>query len=647
MGAYFEVQKDCRRFALGLVAIFLTGVPAWAETDASHIVLEWGVRYWLSTGSTGDTDYMAYDAGNGPVPRRYFRMNYDRLGGNSGEVFFRVENPDSGWFVKGNLGGGVVGSGMVTDESFLPFVTAYSRTVSSQHGGSSAYLTVDVGRDLWRDDRLRFGAYAGYGFQYEGLRAFGRVQTASNPTYRLDNEDFPALASYQPAFTQADLWHSGRLGITGRLRLIDRLMLNADAAFTYSYLDGKDHHIESYSSNPLPIHGFGPGGQFEVGLDYPLMDNVSVGIGGRYWTYRSDAAAYWNRTYGMASAGKQSADVWSRRYGVFAQLSMKFDYRVPQADWFAPAAADPDSGRDVSATAADGATDRKRSVVWDFGVRYWRSSGSFGYNLYSAIQLSYKNSRLTYDGLDGDSAEAFFRVEDMRSGWFAKGLLGGGFVNAGRLADEDFVTSDFPVYSRTVSSMHSSKLADAGLDVGHEIWRSLRGRLGAFAGYRFYRETANVFGCTQTASSDICSSGDVSPDLAVLAQEDNWHSVRTGLSGRLRLIDKLHLDADAAFAYSFLRGEDHHILRTTINPLSLRGEGPGGQFEAILSYPLTQVLDIGVGGRYWLYKSNGRSMWGKTAEYRGEENNRTDVWSRRYGVFLQLSMRFDVFSSEI
>ena len=615
-------------FALAIAAFGVAGAAWGAETASRPVTLEIGMRYWHSAGRTGNISFDDYDFGDGRTERlRKAKLDYRGLAGDAAEAFFRVEDEDGGWFVKGNLGGGALGGGHMTDEGYTPFLSVYSNTRSHMHGGNLAYFTLDVGHELWQNDRARLGAFLGYNFYYETAPAFGRVQTASYPAF-LPGE----VESYVPEFTQDNNWHLGRAGLSGRIRLIDRLDLDLDAAFVYGHLDGKDHHIQS-DYNPLPIRGDGPGTQLEAVLSYPIADAVSLGVGGRYWAFWSDGSLHWNAAYGYPGSEDKSAGAWSRRYGGFVQLAVKFGYLPAPSE---------NLDLDEEISEADGGQKTAANpVVWELGMRYGRSSGNFGYNLYDDENPAQRNSRLTYHGLGADSGELFFRVEHRDGGWFAKGAFGGGIIGGGRLADEDFVTPDFPVYSRTVSGQRGGKLAYLTLDVGHELWQDGRARLGAFAGYGFSHEIATVFGCTQTAAADPCRPGDVSTELPALAQEDDWHAVRVGLSGRVRLIDRLSLNVDAAFVYAFLRGEDHHILRPDINPLPLHGDGPGGQFEAVLDYPLSETVSLGVGGRYWTSFSGGYSLWGRTVGYRGDGNNKTTVWSRRYGAFVQLSVRLN------
>jgi len=292
------------------------------------------------------------------------------------------------------------------------------------------------------------------------------------------------------------------------------------------------------------------------------------------------------------------------------------------------------------AGAARGDDPDRTPLTWETGIRYWYSTGSTGYDLYDDRRPAQENSRLTYDRLVAQSAEVFFRVEHEETGWFAKGNAGGGAIGKGHLTDEDFPVAGYPLYSQTISSQRGGSLRYLTLDAGREIWSNGRARIGAFAGYNFYREIVHAYGCTQVGQDLFCLPGQIAPDLAVMAQENNWHSGRLGLSGRVRLIDRLALSGDAAFIYSYLEGRDHHRMRPGIDPLPIRGQGPGSQVEVILDYPVTDAVDIGIGGRCWQFQADGQSYWGETSDYRGVSNSPTDQWSTRYGMFVQVSMRF-------
>jgi hypothetical protein len=87
---------------------------------------------------------------------------------------------------------------------------------------------------------------------------------------------------------------------------------------------------------------------------------------------------------------------------------------------------------------------------------------------------------------------------------------------------------------------------------------------------------------------------------------------------------------------SFL-GIDNHWLKSNINPQSDTGHGVNGfQTESVLSYALTERIDVGVGARYWLFQAQHGSTQFPGAENRSPEN----LISSRYGAFVQASYKF-------
>ena len=59
--------------------------------------------------------------------------------------------------------------------------------------------------------------------------------------------------------------------------------------------------------------------------------------------------------------------------------------------------------------------------VWEFGGRYWYSSGKNWYNYYGDNTTSLLVSRRTYQGMTGQSGEAFFRVDSVSGSLSAGG----------------------------------------------------------------------------------------------------------------------------------------------------------------------------------------------------------------------------------
>ena len=139
---------------------------------------------------------------------------------------------------------------------------------------------------------------------------------------------------------------------------------------------------------------------------------------------------------------------------------------------------------------------------------------------------------------------------------------------------------------------------------------------------RFY-EKLNAYGCVQIANSNAdCVGSDASPlSYLLMTETDTWESLRTGVSGELALTGRLKLSADAAWLpVTYFTGTDHHWGWTPTKIFPASGNGNGAQFDAILSYAITDRFSLGAGGRYWSFKTTtasysllpapGRDGWG-------------------------------------
>jgi hypothetical protein len=96
---------------------------------------------------------------------------------------------------------------------------------------------------------------------------------------------------------------------------------------------------------------------------------------------------------------------------------------------------------------------------WELGARYWWSEGKTGFNFTSQKLdpiLGNPTSKLTYDNMQGNTAELFFRATN-GGNIFAKGLAGGGWLNGGSLDDEDFFAGQVK-FSDTYSKMKGNSL---------------------------------------------------------------------------------------------------------------------------------------------------------------------------------------------
>jgi opacity protein-like surface antigen len=276
------------------------------------------------------------------------------------------------------------------------------------------------------------------------------------------------------------------------------------------------------------------------------------------------------------------------------------------------------------------------------GARLWFSSGNVGA---AQALLGYPPppsqlvSRLIYSGLDSVSGETFARV-DHASGIFVKGYLGGGGIDAGHLNDEDFPGDEktTKVYSNTLLSA-SGQIDYATIDLGYNFLMAPGAKVGAFVGYNYYAQAINTHGCSQVAGDDLCVPASP-PSLLVITENNNFNSVRVGLSSEVMVSDRLKLTADAAYVpwVSFTGLDDHLLRQLLLSQASSSGDGV--MLEAVLDYNITNAWSVGVGGRYWAWNTNtGTEAFNfLTTSPTGAQLAR--YTSERYGMFAQTSYKW-------
>ena len=279
----------------------------------------------------------------------------------------------------------------------------------------------------------------------------------------------------------------------------------------------------------------------------------------------------------------------------------------------------------------------------EFGARYWFSIGKTAKNLYD-IPGTALVSRLTYDGLRGHSVEGFGRA-DHTSGVYVKGYLGGGIVTKGDLNDEDFAPFIVP-YSSTMSNHKDGQMLYGSVDLGFNFVRNHNIRVGAFAGYHYFQEQVNAYGCTQVATNPLVCGGGVTYDIKVITQDNTYHSLRVGVDADIRLSDHWSLRLDGAYLpHVILHGADTHWLRIGTatgdfnGPIAEDGKGHGYQLEAALNYAVDKNVSFAIGGRYWHLETKGDAHF--EGNVVGGASPQPVEWkSDIYGVFVQGSFRF-------
>lgn len=283
-----------------------------AQDDAypeDVIVVEGGVRYWFSTGTSSKDLY-----GGGDMVSR---LTYDGLNAHSGELYGRVGTSVSGFYVRGNAGVSIPDFGTLQDEDFEPLTSPYSSTDSILQDGWLSYVNADVGYELLNTPDLRVGPFVGIAYMKEEMSAYGCQQTATNPFICS-----PTIGADTLVIQQQNDWSAIRLGISAETRIGDRFTLGADAAYLLTSLNGTDHHVLRPDIDPLPEDGTGQGFQLEARAGYAVTDNVDIGVGARYWHFESEGYAHFEDTWG---GGMAQPENWkSDRYGVFVDVGAHF-----------------------------------------------------------------------------------------------------------------------------------------------------------------------------------------------------------------------------------------------------------------------------------------------------------------------------------
>ena len=277
---------------------------------------ELGTRLWVSSGSIGDGLYDIPGSGEGEVSR----LTWRNLGAISGELYGRTPIYGS-TFLKGEAGLGAITRGSLQDEDFEPLTDPYSSTKSGQHGGALDYANIDYGIDFLQQRDYRLGVILGVNYLREKVNAYGCTQTATNPDICFPGE----VAAGALAITENTQWLSPRLGVSGKVLLMDRLRLGGEAAWLpYTRFFGLDTHWLRTDIGPIKELGSGHNGfQLQTTLDYDFTDSFSVGAGFRYWRMTANPDAKFVDLSGT-ELSVQPESFSTKRYGTFIEASYRF-----------------------------------------------------------------------------------------------------------------------------------------------------------------------------------------------------------------------------------------------------------------------------------------------------------------------------------
>jgi len=107
--------------------------------------------------------------------------------------------------------------------------------------------------------------------------------------------------------------------------------------------------------------------------------------------------------------------------------------------------------------------------------------------------------------------------------------------------------------------------------------------------------------------------------------------------------DRWGINGDVAYLpYAHFSGLDTHWLRTPTAFFPQDGTGRGVQTELILTYHITENLNLGLGGRYWaMWTTTGsQSCNGGCIGASFAPPGPFTANTERFGTFVQMSYRF-------
>ena len=301
-----------RRLWAVAVLLLVAGAAAGQEEEWRRPSGEFGVRYWLSTGTTKhshNAQGLVPSAGN-PTST----LTYENLDANVLEIFGRQVFAQD-WFLKGNLGWGRINTGLFTDEDFAAGQVKFSETTSAVPKGWLGYGTIDLGYQwVRREGAVRLGVFAGYTQWTEYVDAHGATDKLG-----FIGGNIPTSVT---VISNKAIWQALRVGFAGDLAISRRAWFSVDlAAVPYALIRNEDsHHLRQGTFGPPPnifIEGTGYGVQADAEVRYAISRRTEVGLGVRYWYLR---ATHGDRKLNIDFPDLPIVEIYSERFGALLSL---------------------------------------------------------------------------------------------------------------------------------------------------------------------------------------------------------------------------------------------------------------------------------------------------------------------------------------
>jgi len=270
--------------SLGMLIALAAGLHT-ASASAQGVYSEFGTRYWYSSGSTNFGFYNNNPAFGDPTST----LDWTGLTAHTGELFARITH-DSGFYLKGTIGGGTIANGQIIDRDFFAGQVKFSDTYSEVRGDSLRYATADIGFGTWNSaggDRI--GAFVGFQYWSEKTTAYG---------VRCNPDDVGGIFCGAPGtvvvpFTTASLGYEPtawgvRVGFDYKYHFAPGWSVSGDVAYLpYVNLKNLDSHYLRVDLAPSPniisTANYAWGFATEAFVNYAFTPNIEIGAGVRYW----------------------------------------------------------------------------------------------------------------------------------------------------------------------------------------------------------------------------------------------------------------------------------------------------------------------------------------------------------------------------
>ena len=175
------------------------------------------------------------------------------------------------------------------------------------------YFTLDLGYDWLRTGNYRVAPFVGYNYFRYKMNALGCTFMELSPPESCGGP--PTGVGLQ----EMDEWRSWRLGAVGELMLTPQLRVTGEVAYLpFVRYAGVDNHIGRGRS---PQHGVGTGVQLEGIAAYDVTEQISLGIGARFWSMSVPSGLTNNLGRGDFIQERYAAE----NAALFAQGSYRFD----------------------------------------------------------------------------------------------------------------------------------------------------------------------------------------------------------------------------------------------------------------------------------------------------------------------------------